>query len=146
MLAVFLGWASAIVVTLPIVLVRMLGNRDGGLQPLTASLCWGAAVWLAWTLPIAGLGWLCGMLPAALLLREEWLLSNQKRTIWLSAALGWTAVLVEFKVWRLVYPDTGLGVYLFTLYSLLLVILATVATAVYMSLTSHPPTAKGRLT
>ena len=48
--------------------------------------------------------------------------------------LGWIVVLVEFQVWKLLLPYHWLAVRMFTLYSLLLVVYATVSAAVYLRL------------
>jgi hypothetical protein len=131
LIAVAAGWIAALVATLPMQFVKIYGNAFGGLRPLLWSLAAGTWIWSVWLLAIAGGAWLFGGLPLIAMVRESWLRSHPFRAIVISALLGWSIVLVKFKVWKLLLPDEGLSVRGFCLYSLTMIALTGVATAVY---------------
>jgi len=131
LLAAAIGWAAATAVTLPMVVFKVCANALGGWRPLVWSLGAGTAIWLAWTLSIAAGGWLGGV-ALAVFAPEEWLLRNRGRAIAIAAGLGWLVVLIEFKTWRLSQPGYSLSAWLFSLYSLLLVVFTVTAAASYL--------------
>jgi hypothetical protein len=133
--AVLAGWAAAMVVTLPMQIVKIVANSFGGPAVLLLSLAEGAVIWGLWGLAIAAGGWLFGFLPVVLLVPESWLLRHLRTSCALAAIFGWMVVLVEFQVWRLLLlPDHSLAVRMFTLYSLLFVVSAAVSAFVYLRL------------
>jgi hypothetical protein len=134
LIAVVTGWLTALVVTLPMQFVKIYSNAIGGPRPLLWSLVAGAWIWSVWLLAIAGGAWLFGGLPLILLVREAWLRRHPRRTIAISAFLGWSIVLYEFRIWRLLLPDEGLAVRGFCLYSLSMIALTGVAATVYLRL------------
>jgi hypothetical protein len=101
---------------------------------LLRSLAEGTLIWALWTLAVAAGGWLFGLIPVILLAPESWLLRYRRTSLVLAGLFAWIAILVEFQVWKLVLPYYTLGVRMFTLYSLLLVVYATVSAAVYLRL------------
>ena len=131
------GWAVAMVVTLPLALLKVwtewVGtNSLGGWRPLLWSLGAGTVIWFVWTLAIVLGAWLLGALPAIALVREDWLLRHKGRVVLVSAVLAELAVLVKFQFWRWLLPEYYLDARLFALYSLLLVVFATTTAAVYL--------------
>lgn len=98
------------------------------------SLAAGTWIWSVWLLAIAGGAWLFGGLPLIAIVREAGLRRHPRRAIAISALLGWSIVLVEFKVWKLLLPDEGLAVRGFCLYSLTMIALTGVAATVYCRL------------
>ena len=130
--AALAGWAAAMVVTLPMQVVKIVANSFGGPAILLLSLAEGAVVWGLWGLAIAAGVWLFGFLPIILLVPESWLLGHLRTSLILAAVFGWTVVLVEFKVWKLLVPNHHLGVRIFTLYSLLFVVYSTASASVYL--------------
>jgi hypothetical protein len=130
------GWAAAMAVTLPMQFAKIVANSFGGPMVLLLSLAEGTLIWGSWSLEVAVGGWLFGLIPVILLVPENWLLGHLRASLALAAVLGWTVVLDEFEVWKLVLPYNTLGVRMFTLYSLLLVVYTTVSAAVYLRLIS----------
>jgi hypothetical protein len=130
-IAVAAGWAAAAAVTLPMQWFRMCGNADGGLRPMPYSLAAGALVWLGWTLAIACGAWALAGLPAAVLLPHSWLAQHRRWFVAASASLAWVVVLIRFETWKLLIPGHGLSPWLFSLYSLLLVVFAWVTAVAY---------------
>ena len=115
-------------------------RRSRGSAPVSGR---GALIWGAWALAIAAGGWLFGLVPVIVLVPENWLLRHPRRSIAIAAAFGWIVVLVKFEVWKLLLPYHSLAVRMFTLYSLLLVVYATVSAAVYLRLIA--PKSKSRV-
>jgi hypothetical protein len=134
LLAAAAGWAAAIVVTTPMQIVKIYVNATGGPGDLLRSLAAGALIWSAWSLAIAAGGWLFGFVPLIVIVHEDWFLRYPRVSVAIAAVLGWTVVLVEFEVWKLMQPDHTLEVRMFTLYSLLLIVFTAVSAAVYMRL------------
>jgi hypothetical protein len=136
LIAVLAGWAAAAIVTLPMQIAKILANTFGSPMVLLRSIAEGTFVWALWSLAIAAGGWAFGLLPVILLVSESWLLLHRRNSLILASILAWMVVLIEFHVWDIVYPYYTLPVRMFTLYSLLLVIYATVSAAVYLRLTA----------
>ncbi len=134
LIAVAVGWAAATAITLPMQFEKILVSSTGGPGPLLQSLAEGTLVWILWTLAIAAGGWLFGLIPVIAMVPENWLRSHPRRSIAIAAVFGWIVVIASFEVWKLLLPYHTLAVRLFTLYSLLLVVFATVAAAVYLCL------------
>jgi hypothetical protein len=134
LIAVLAGWAAALIVTLPMQIAKIAANSFGGPVVLLRSLAEGTLIWALWTLAVAAGGWLFGLIPVILLAPESWLLRYRRTSLVLAGLFAWIAILVEFQVWKLVLPYYTLGVRMFTLYSLLLVVYATVSAAVYLRL------------
>jgi len=132
--AVLAGWAAAIVATFPMEVAKIVANNFGGAAVLLRSLVEGAVIWGLWGLSIAAGGWLFGLIPLILLVPESWLLRHRGASLATAAFLGWMVVLIKFKIWRLLLPYESVSPRIFTLYSLLLVVYATVSAAVYLRL------------
>ncbi len=132
MIAAVTGWAAAMAVTLPMQFTKIYMSALGGRRALLWSLGAGTAVWCAWSLIIAAAAWLWGGLPLIAIVRERWLLRHRRTAVVVSGTLGWLVVLLRFKVWDLLLPEARLEMRIFTLYTLLLVIFTSVATAVYL--------------
>ena len=133
-IAALAGWIAAYCVTLPMQLVQIERNTTGGRSVLVKSFAIGMLVWAIWTFAIFSIGWLCGCLPAALLLEGNWLVAYRRAAIGISAAVGWSVVLVEFRMWHLFGPEPYMNWWLFSLYSFLLTVFAAVTAAVYVRL------------
>ncbi len=134
LIAVLFGWAAAMVATLPMQFVKIRASAFGGPAVLRLSLAEGTLVWGLWCLGIAAGGWLFGLVPVIMLVPEDWLLRHRFSSLALAATLSWIAVLVEFEAWKALLPYYHLAVRMFTLYSLVLVVYATVSAAVYLRL------------
>jgi hypothetical protein len=134
LLSVAAGWAVATAVTLPVQFAKIAGSAFGGPAAWLLSMAEGAMIWSAWALVIAAGGWLFGLIPVIALVPEKWLLRHPRTSIASAAALGWTVVLVEFEVWKLLLPYHWLARRAFILYTLLLVVFASVSAAVYLRL------------
>jgi hypothetical protein len=132
--AVALGWLAAVVVTLPMQFVKISTNAFGGFRPLFCSLAAGALVWGAWLLALAGGAWLFGALPLIAIVSEAWLRRHPRRTIGISTLFGWSVVLFEFRIWRILLPDEHLPGRAFCLYTLSMTVLTGVAATVYLRL------------
>jgi hypothetical protein len=134
LLAIAVGWAAAMLVTLPMQFVKIKVNATGGTGDLLWSLAAGTLVWGAWALIIAAGAWLLGFVPLIVMIPEGWLLGHPRVSVTLAAFLGWIVVLVRFEVWKLLLPYQTLAVRVFTLYSLLLIVLTAVSAIVYLQL------------
>jgi hypothetical protein len=134
LIAVVAGWAAAMVATLPMQFAKTVANTFGGPEVLLLSLVEGTIIWGLWGLAIAAGGWLFGLIPVILVVPEVWLVKHIRGTLTLAAILSWMVVLDKFEVWQLLLPNNTLALRLFTLYSLMLVIYATVSVAVYLRL------------
>jgi hypothetical protein len=134
LLSVAAGWAVATAVTLPMQFAKIAGSAFGGPAVWLLSQAEGAMIWSAWALAIAAGGWLFGLIPIIALVPEKWLLRHLQTSIVVAAALGWVVVLVEFQVWKLLLPYHWLPVRAFILYTLLLVVFASVSATVYLRL------------
>lgn len=128
------GWAVAAAVTMPVQFAKIAGSAYGGPAAWLLSQAEAAMIWSAWALAIAAGGWLFGLIPVIALVPERWLLRHPQTSIAVAAALGWGVVLVEFQVWQLLLPYHWLAVRAFILYTLLLVVFASVSAAVYLRL------------
>ena len=139
-LAAGVGWAAAMVVTLPLALFKVWTesvvwtNSAGGWRLRLWSLGAGAGIWFGWTLAIIFGAWLVGGLPAIALVREDWLLRHKRLSVLLSAAMAELVVLVRFQFWRWFLPESYFDPWLLTLYSLLLVVFAVTVAGVYLRL------------
>ncbi len=133
-LSVAAGWAAATAVTMPVQFAKISANAFGGPAVWLLSLAEGAMIWSAWALVIAAGGWLFGLIPVIALVPEKWLLRHPQSSIAVAAALGWVVVLVEFQVWKLLLPYHWLDRRAFILYTVLLVVFASVSAAVYIRL------------
>ena len=134
LLSVAAGWAAATAITMPVQFAKISANAFGGPAVWLLSLAEGAMIWSVWALAIAAGGWLFGLVPVIALVPEKWLLRHPRTSIAMAAALGWVVVLVEFQVWKLLQPYHSLGVRAFIVYTLLLVVFASVSAAVYIRL------------
>jgi hypothetical protein len=134
LIAVAIGWAAAVVVTLPMQFVKIVANATGGPGDLLWSLAAGALIWGAWSLAIAAGGWLLGFVPLIVFVPDKWFLQHPRVSIITAAALGWMVILLEFEVWKLLQPYHALEVRMFTLYSLLFIVFTGVSAAVYIRL------------
>jgi hypothetical protein len=134
LLSMAAGWAAATAVTLPVQFAKIVANAFGGPAALLLSLAEGTMIWSAWALAIAAGGWLFGLIPVIALVPDKWLLRHPRTSIAVAAALGWVVVLVEFQVWTLLLPYHWLARRAFVLYTLLLVVFASVSAAVYLRL------------
>jgi hypothetical protein len=132
--AVLAGWAAAMVVTFPMQIAKIVANSFGGPAVLLLSLAEGGVIWGLWGLALAAGGWLFGFLPVILLVPENWLLRHLRTSSALAAVVGWIVVLAEFQVWKLLLPGHHMALRMFTLYSLLFVVYATVSAFVYLRL------------
>jgi hypothetical protein len=132
--AVLAGWAGAMVVTFPMQIVKIVANSFGGPAVLLLSLAEGTVIWGLWGLALAAGGWFFAFLPIILLVPEDRLLRHQRRVIALAAVLAWMVILAEFRVWKLVLPNHHIAVRMFTLYSLLFVVYATISAFAYLRL------------
>jgi len=131
------GWLAAFAVTLPMQLLGIYHRADGDLRGMGISLIMGALIWVAWSLAVVGAILCCGGLPILVIVREQWLLAHRRRAVALAGFGGWVAVLAEFQVWRLVVPDHLLNYWLFSLYSLLFIVFASVTAALYLRFVSR---------
>jgi hypothetical protein len=134
LIAVLVGWAAAMLATLPMQFVKIQASTFGGPTVLHLSLAEGTLIWGLWCLAIAAGGWLFGLVPVILLVPENWLLRHRRSSLTFAATFSWIAVLVEFEAWKSLLPYYHLAVRMFTLYSLVLVVYATVSAAVYLRL------------
>jgi hypothetical protein len=132
--ATLAGWAAAMVATLPMQIAKIVANSFGGPGVLMWSLAEGIAIWSLWGLAIAAGGWLFGLVPVILLVSEDWMLRHLRTSVVLAALFGWMVVLVQFQVWKLLRPYHTSEGRMFYLYSLLLVVYATVSALVYLRL------------
>jgi hypothetical protein len=128
------GWLATVAATMPMQIYEICTNALGGLRPLLWSLGAGTLIWCIWTFIIAAGAWLLGGMPVALVVPEEWLLRHRWQAIAIGGVLAWLVVLVRFEVWDLLRPDHAFSPWLFTLYSLLLVVFAVATAAVYLRL------------
>ena len=134
LLAVVVGWATSMAVTLPMQVYQIVTNDLGGRRSLLWSLGAGILVWLGWTLMIAAGGWLFACLPAIVFFREEWLLRHRSMIVAGSAVLALTVVIIEMRTWRMFLPEFDFHPWAFFLYTLLLMVFAIVTAAVYLRL------------
>lgn len=150
LIAAVVGWVAAMIVTLPIALFKTCAEAVwaervgansilpagslGGWRLLLWSLAEGAGIWFAWTLAIVFGAWLLGALPAIALVRETWLLRHKRLAVLLSALMAELVVAVKFQLWRLADPQFYFDALLLTVYSLLLMVFAAAAAALYLRL------------
>ena len=133
-LAMLAGWLTAFLATMPMQVFQIVQNNLGGLRSLLWSLAAGMYVWLIWTLIIAAGGWLLGCVPAVLVIPEKWLLRRRRWVLAASAIMACAAVMTLTRTWRFFSPDYTFHPWLFSLYTLLLLVFAVVTAAAYLRL------------
>ncbi len=132
--AALAGWAAAMAATLPMQFYKIYADRFGDLRSLLWSLGAGMLVWLAWTLAIAAVAWLIVCLPVIAVVREAWLLRHRRAVVASAGALGCAAVMAMTGTWKVFTPEYSFHPRLFTLYTLLLTVFASIASWVYLRL------------
>jgi hypothetical protein len=132
LISVAVGWATATIITLPMLLWKLAVSSTGDAHNLLWSLSVGSLIWAAWTLAIVAGGWLLGFVPVIIFVSEKWLLGHPRTAIAIAAGMGWTVVFVEFQLWMLVLPHHTIAMRMFTLYSLLLISFPAVSAGVYL--------------
>jgi hypothetical protein len=134
MVAACIGWAAALVATLPMVLSQLWSDAIGGWRQLLWSLAAGVGIWLAWTLAIVSSAWLCAGLPLALLVREDWLMRHRRLAMAISLAGAGFVLTIKFQLWKAFRPFFWTEPWLLSLYALLLLVFAAASMAAFLRL------------